>query len=101
GSVQQMPDQLARARVISQQFQRRTPVEVPDLVRLDHVPTTDLVPLEQVVDGGQGGAPPLGGLHLKSRAMDLPVPPSFRVGLQGQQPDDVSSLHSLVSSWRE
>src|SRR5690242_15794265 len=61
-------------------------------------------------DGGQAGderevgelEPGTPGPSTSSpRAMNLAISPPSGVGLQGKQPDDVSSLHSFVSSWRE
>src|ERR1700759_4980897 len=47
-----MWSQLPQRRLVGVELQRSPPVKVPDLVRRDYVPTTDLMPLQQVVDAG-------------------------------------------------
>src|SRR5688500_5742015 len=54
--IQYMSRQQSRRWIVSEQLQRSAGIEMPDLIRVDDVPATELVALEQIVDRGGGAA---------------------------------------------
>src|SRR5688500_12229464 len=79
-SAQHMPRELSRPWIVSKQQQRRAGIEMPDLVRIDDVPATELMLFEQVVDRSGRTSRLVAALNAIRRAIDFPKPAAFRMG---------------------
>src|SRR5438552_16682934 len=87
-----MTHQLARRRLVLQQLQRSPAIEVPQLVSLHHMPSAELVPLQQVVDGCDRGTRTARRLDPRWRAIDLAIPAALGMRLQREFRDQLRSL---------
>src|SRR5215831_7602671 len=79
--------------VVSEELERCSFVEVPDLVRLNDVPAADLALVEEVIAYRHRRARPARGLHPITRTVDLTIPAAFGMRLEIQLVGERARLH--------
>jgi hypothetical protein len=92
---QDISAELPQLWVIREQLKRRSLVEMPYLIGIDDMPSTDLLALQEIVNCRYRRANTLIGSDRLSGAMDLPEPAAFGMRPQFQVLDDCARRHLI------
>src|SRR6185437_6564043 len=79
--------------IVLEQLKGRSVVEMPDLIRVHDMPTTQLLPFQQIVNRGQGGTRAARSLHALARTIQLAIPPTLRMRQQRQSSNEIGGFH--------